>query len=48
LLYRGCEEEQLKLEYLVKKQLGEEKLPEGTRITQLIYSKEIKNEGLVS
>jgi len=39
LIYRGSDEEQSKLEYLVKKQLGDDKLGEDTKITQLIYSK---------
>jgi hypothetical protein len=38
----------MKLEFLVKKQLGEDKLPENTKTTQLIYSKEMTNEGVVS
>jgi chromosomal replication initiation ATPase DnaA len=36
-MLRGSEEEQLKLEYLVKKHLGEEKLAEGVKVANLFY-----------
>jgi hypothetical protein len=32
----------------VKKQLGDDKLPENTKITQLVYSKDNNNEGIVT
>lgn len=47
-MYRGWEEEQMKLDYLVKKHLGEEKLSEDTKIINLFYRQSPTQEKLIT